>query len=75
MRLNLNDQRDSNILTLFGNGITECNVIPIIVTLIAFDLIYSEFSEGYPNPFLGVVTTPPAFIYYPPLIIPTTLFI
>ena len=45
------------------------------MTLIAFDLIYSEFSEGCPNPFLGVVTTPPAFIYYPPLIIPTTLFI
>ena len=45
MRPNLTEQRDSNILTLFRNGITKCNVVPIIVTLIAFDLIYSKFSE------------------------------
>ena len=45
MRLNLNEQFDSNILTLFRNGVTDSNIPQIIVTLIAFDMIYSKFSE------------------------------
>ena len=56
MRLNLNEQFGSNILTLFRNGITWCN-IPITVTLIAFDLIYSKFSEQCPTSCLGIATT------------------
>ena len=35
----MNEQRDSNIWNFFKNDITQCNIIPIIVTLIAFDLI------------------------------------
>ena len=54
MRPNVNGQSDSNILTLFKNGITYCN---IIVTLICFDLIYSKFSERCPTPCLGIATT------------------
>ena len=42
---NLNEHCDSIILTLFKNGITWGNNIPIMVTLIAFDLIYSKFSK------------------------------
>ena len=44
MRPNLNEQYDSNILTLFRNGITYCNIEPYVVTLIAFELIYSNYS-------------------------------
>ena len=57
MRPNWNEQCDSNILTLFRNGITYCNIIPIIVTFIVFDLIYSKFLERYPSPCLGIATT------------------
>ena len=62
MKPNLNEQCDSNILTLFRNGTTWCNAMPIIVTLTAFDLIYSKFSQRCSNHCLGIVTTPPAFI-------------
>ena len=34
--LNLNEKCHSNILTLFRNGITQCSIILIIVTLIAY---------------------------------------
>ena len=54
--------RDSNSLTLFRNAITQSNIIPIIVTLIAFDLICSKFSKRCPFPCLGIETTPAAFI-------------
>ena len=54
--------RDSNSLTLFRNAITQSNIIPIIVTLTAFDLIYSKFSKRCPFPCLGIETTPAAFI-------------
>ena len=52
MKPDLNEYCDSNILTHFRNGITKCNIVPIIVTLIAFDLIYSKFSEQGPKPLL-----------------------
>ena len=35
----MNEQHDSNIWNLFKSDITQCNIILIIVTLIAFDLI------------------------------------
>ena len=38
------------------------NTIPVIVTLIAFDLIYSKFSERYPTLCLGMLTALLAFI-------------
>ena len=62
MRPNLIEQCDLNILTLFRSGITKCNIITIIATLILFDLIYSKFSEQYPTSCLGIATTPPMFI-------------
>ena len=52
MRTNWNKHCDSNILTFFRNGVTWCDITPIIVSLIAFDLIYVKFSERYPNPCL-----------------------
>lgn len=63
-RPNLNEQRwcDSNILTVFRNGIRKCNIITITVTLTTFDLIYSKFSERCPTPSLGIAITPPTFI-------------
>ena len=45
MRTNWNKHCDSNILTFFRNGVTWCDITPIIVSLIAFDLIYVKFSE------------------------------
>ena len=45
---------------------TECNIIQIIRTLIAFDLIYSKFSELCPTSCLGIASTP-AFTKIPPL--------
>ena len=71
MKPNLNEQFDSNILTLFRNGITWCYTVPIIVTLTAIDLIYSKFSQRCNTPCLGITTTPPAFIkklpeFHPP---------
>ena len=46
MSPNLNEQcNKNNILTNFRNDVTQCKIIPIIVTLTAFDLIYSKFSE------------------------------
>ena len=59
---NLNEQCLSNISTIFRNGITKCNIIPMIVLLTAFDFIYSKFSERCPVLCLGTATTPPAFI-------------
>ena len=56
MRPNLNKNCDSKILTLFSG------FIPSTVTLIAFDLIYSKFSEQSPTPCLGMVATLRAFI-------------
>ena len=47
MRPNLNKQGGTNILTLFKNDITYCDIISIIVTFIVFDFIYSKFSERY----------------------------
>ena len=32
-----------NVLTLFKNGIMQCNIISITVTVIVFDLFYSKF--------------------------------
>ena len=50
--------------------------MPIIVTLITFDLIYSKLSERCPTPWLGITTRksyeilnpPPTIIQPPPLI-------
>ena len=65
-RPNLNEQRwcDSNILTVFRNGIRKCNIIAITVTLATFDLIYSKFSERCPPLALGIATcsNSPTFI-------------
>ena len=58
MKPNLNEQFDSNILTLFRNGITWCYTVPIIVTLTAIDLIYSKFSQRCTTPCLGITTAP-----------------
>ena len=44
MRPNLNEQCDSIILSFFGNDITQFNTLPVIISLTAFDLIYSKFS-------------------------------
>ena len=57
----MNEQCDSNILPFFRNGITWCNIIPMTVTLIAFDL-YSKFSEQCPTSCLGIAVTLLVFI-------------
>ena len=61
MRPNSNRQCESNFLNLFRNGVTQCNIVSIIATLISFDLIYSKFSELCPTLCLIIETTPPAF--------------
>ena len=51
-----------NLNNPFRNGNTQCNIIPIIVTLIVFDLVYSKFSEQCQKPNLSIVTTSFGFI-------------
>ena len=50
-----------NVLTLLKNGIMQCNIISITVTVIVFDLFYSKFSVLCPTPCLGIAAAP-AFI-------------
>ena len=77
MRPNLNEQFDSNMLTLFRNDIAQCN-IPIVTLIVSYlfdksyffvvyqvlvliDILFKVFRMMSTH-CLGIATTPPGFI-------------
>ena len=58
MKPNFSEHCDSNILTIFRKSMTECNIIPIMVTSIAFNFIHSKFLKWCPTLCLGIATFP-----------------